>query len=157
MLGSDGEIEDLHHEVFARALLSVAKVREPSSLSAWLTTLAVNVARTELKRRARRRWLTPLSRNEPPDVEAPTASDEDVEALRRTYALLDGMPVDLRIPFALRFIEGMDVREVAAACGVSLATVKRRLVRAERRFTGMARKDPALANWLTRGTRWKNR
>jgi RNA polymerase sigma-70 factor, ECF subfamily len=155
MLGTDAELEDLHHEVFARALRAAPGVKEPGALGGWITTIAVNVARTELKRRARRRWLTPLW-GERVDVEAPLASDEDVEALRRTYAVLDRLSVDLRIPFALRVIEGMELAEVAAACEVSLATVKRRLARAEARFLAIARKDPVLAVWLTRGTRWND-
>ena len=60
VLGSDSELEDLHHEVFLRALRGAAKVKDAASLPAWLTSIAVNVARTELKRRARRRWFTPL-------------------------------------------------------------------------------------------------
>ncbi len=154
MLGSDSELEDLHHEVFVRALRGAAKVKDATSFPAWLTSIAVNVARSELKRRARRRWLTPLiSSDEEPDAEAPTASDEDVEALRRTYALFDRLSVDLRIPLALRMIEGMELREIAEACDVSLATVKRRLTRAEERFTAMAQKDAVLAPWLERGQR----
>jgi RNA polymerase sigma-70 factor, ECF subfamily len=157
ILGPDSELEDLHHEVFVRALRSVAGVHHAGSLSAWMSTVAVNVARTELKRRARRRWLTPLGWREQADVEAPIASDEDVEALRRTYALLDRLPVDLRVPFSLWVIEGMGLRDIARACEVSLATVKRRLAHAERRFASMARKDPVLATWVTGGARWKNR
>jgi RNA polymerase sigma-70 factor (ECF subfamily) len=156
VMGPDGELEDLHHEVFLRALKSAPGVNDASSLSAWVTAIAVNVARTELKRRARRRWFTPLATWEQPDVEAPAAKEEDVEALHRTYALLERMPVDLRVPLSLSIIEGMKLEEVAAACDVSLSTIKRRLSRAERRFVDMARRDPVLAVWLTRGTRWND-
>ncbi len=157
VLGADSEIEDLHHEAFLRALRGVAKLEDAASLPAWLTSIAINVARTELKRRARRRWLTPLfgggGSGDDTDVEAPIATDEDIEALRRTYAVFDRLPVDLRIPLALRMIEGMELREIAQACDVSVATVKRRLVRAEARFTSLAEKDDVLAPWLKRGRR----
>lgn len=154
LLGSDSEIEDLHHEVLLRALRAARTVKEPALLQAWLSALTVNVVRTELKRRARRRWFTPLSMNEEPDVEAPIATEDDVEAVRRTYSLLERMPVDLRIPLTLRVIEGMDLRQVADCCGISLSTAKRRLASAEERFGAMASKDSVLAPWLARGRRW---
>jgi RNA polymerase sigma-70 factor, ECF subfamily len=147
-LGGDSELEDLHHEVFLRALRAAGGVRDAALLLPWLTTVAINVARSELKRRARRRWFTPLAWGEPPEVEAPLASDEDVEAVQRTYVVLDHMPVDLRIPFALRVIDGMSLAEVAAACEISLATAKRRLARAEERFRKLAATDPVLAPWV---------
>jgi RNA polymerase sigma-70 factor (ECF subfamily) len=59
------------------------------------------------------------------------------------------LPADERIPFALRFIDGMELTEVARACTVSLATIKRRLSRAEQRFTAFAALEPALAEWLS--------
>jgi RNA polymerase sigma-70 factor, ECF subfamily len=157
IVGADSELEDLHHEVFERALRSAAGVENANALAGWITIVSVNVARTELGRRARRRWLTLLPWYDDHDVEAPAASDEDVEALRRTYALLDRMAPDLRIVFALRFIDGMDLRELAAACDVSLATAKRRLARAESRFQAMARDDAVLAPWVERGGRWNQR
>jgi RNA polymerase sigma-70 factor (ECF subfamily) len=64
------------------------------------------------------------------------------------------MPVDLRIPFALRFVDGMELRDVAEACDCSLATVKRRLASAEKRFLALANRDPALAAAVARSVRW---
>ena len=58
------------------------------------------------------------------------------------------------LAFALRFVDGMDLNEVASACGVSRATVSRRLERAERRFAEGARRHEALAQWLERSSRW---
>lgn len=126
------------------------------ALKGWITITAVNVARSALERRRRRSWLVFLPSDELPDVEAP-ASDEGTLALRRTYTLLDRLAPDERIVFALRFIEGMELTEVAVACGTSLATVKRRLARAEGRFLAMARRDPILAARIEGGSRWPSR
>ena len=64
------------------------------------------------------------------------------------------MRTDQRIPFALRYVQGLELTAVADACGVSLATVKRRLARAEGRFVIMARRHPALKEWVEEGGRW---
>ncbi|HEY7376710.1 MAG TPA: sigma factor-like helix-turn-helix DNA-binding protein, partial [Polyangia bacterium] len=58
--------------------------------------------------------------------------------------------------FSLRFISEMQLTEVAAACRVSLATVKRRLARAEKRFVEAAKDHPALRERLTHGGRWSD-
>ena len=152
VLGSDDELADLHHDVFVRAIRAAHTVRQPGSLQGWLGTIAVNVARARLKERARRRWLLLLPSDQVPEAEAPQPSSETTEALRRTYRLLDRLPREERIAFALRTIEGMKLEEVAAACGVSLATAKRRLQRAERRFLELARADAVLREWLPGGS-----
>jgi RNA polymerase sigma-70 factor (ECF subfamily) len=51
----------------------------------------------------------------------------------------------------LRFIDGMELVEVADACSVSLATIKRRLARAQKRFSAMARTYPELDEWVSGG------
>jgi RNA polymerase sigma-70 factor (ECF subfamily) len=83
-----------------------------------------------------------------PPGHAPQPDFEVSEALRAAYRVLSSLQVDERIAFALRFVEGMDLTEVAAACGVSLATTKRRLARAEARFALLADREPSLAEWL---------
>ena len=85
---------------------------------------------------------------------APGIDDEVLDAYRRTYLLLDRLPADERIAFALRYIEGMELAQVAVVCDVSLATIKRRLGRAEQRFTAGARGDAVLCRWLEAGGRW---
>ena len=76
------------------------------------------------------------------------------EALRATYAVLEKLPADERIAFALRFVEGLELTQVAEACAVSLATIKRRLAKAEARFLALAGRQPALEPWLSGGGRW---
>jgi RNA polymerase sigma-70 factor (ECF subfamily) len=155
ILGADAELPDLQHDVFVRALGSLEDVRDPSALKGWLSIIAVNTARTALKRRGLRRWLRFLPWEEVPEVEAPAASADDTEALRVTYGVLDRLPREERIAFALRFVEGMELTEVAAATGVSLATAKRRLSRAQGRFLALAGREPALSEWIQEGARWK--
>jgi RNA polymerase sigma-70 factor, ECF subfamily len=156
LLGFDRDLADLHHDVFVRALVSLPNLDDPSALKGWLTMIAVHVAQATITRRRRRAWLWFLPSDELPDVQASSASSEVRGALRATYAALDKLPVDERIAFALRFIEGMELTEVAAACDTSLATIKRRLARAGARFEAEARKHPVLEAWLEGGGRWGN-
>ncbi len=116
--------------------------------------IAVHVARSAIARRRRRSWLWFLPGAELPEVDSGAASGEVLDALRATYAALDRLPVDERIAFALRFIDGMELTEVAEACDTSLATIKRRLARAGARFEAEARRRPVLEPWLEGGTRW---
>jgi RNA polymerase sigma-70 factor (ECF subfamily) len=69
--------------------------------------------------------------------------------------VLDALPPDERLAFVLRFVDGMKLREVARICGVSLSTVKRTLLRAEKRFLAVTRRDPLLAERLRASRRWR--
>jgi len=150
----DSELMDVHHTAFVNALRSLQTVRDPGALKGWLTIIAVNTARTTLKRRQAKSWLRLMSWYEVPEVAAPALSEEAATAVRRVFEVLDKLPPCQRIAFSLRYIEGMTLPEVARCCSVSLATIKRHLAKAEKRFALLARRDPALAPWLKEGTRW---
>jgi len=140
------ETPDVLQEVAVIAWQSIGRLSDPLALKAWLTQIAVFTARGLIRRRHRQRWLSFFE--EVPDRSVPWASPEMQEAARAVYRIFDRMPVDERIPFALRMLEGLELEATAEACGMSLATVRRRLVRAERRFQKMARQCDALVPWL---------
>ena len=68
--------------------------------------------------------------------------------MRAMYRVLDALPADERMVFTLRFMSELELTEVAAACRVSLATIKRRLARAEARFQEVAQQEPLLSDRL---------
>jgi RNA polymerase sigma-70 factor (ECF subfamily) len=156
-LGARNEISDLIHEVFVIVYRDLARLREPNALKAWLASISVYVARGFLRHKRRRRWLTFFAPEELPEPPAPVSDDDARAAIRATYAILDTLPDDERIAFALRFIDQMELTEVAAACKTSLATIKRRLARAQRAFVEAAREDAQLERWLAESTRWGDR
>ena len=147
VLGHARDLADLEQETFVSAIHDIASLKQPDALGSWLTGIAVNTARLELRRRARRRLFRFGTDEELPEVEAPIASPEIDEALRATYRILNKMPADERIAFALRFIDGMELLEVASACAVSLSTAKRRLHKARERFDAMAAQYDELSDW----------
>ena len=148
VMGPDSEILDLVHDVFVTALESVNRLVDPKALRAWLTQIAVFTARAKIRRRVRGRILRFLPFTELPEPELPPADFEASQAMQAVYRVLDGLDTDQRIAFALRFVAGMELTEVAASCGVSLATIKRRLSRAQANFASSAEREPALAEWL---------
>jgi RNA polymerase sigma-70 factor (ECF subfamily) len=157
VVGFDPDVADLLQEVFLRALESIGELKRPAALKSWLGSITVFTARAFLRRRRFRRglvWSMPPEKLPEPSV-AP-ASLEATELLRRTYAALSKLPVDERIAFVLRFAQELSLGEVAELCGVSLATIKRRLRRGESRFLAAARQDALLAERIERGGRWRN-
>jgi RNA polymerase sigma-70 factor (ECF subfamily) len=154
ILGPDDDIPDLLQEVFIRALDRVDRIRDVDRLVSWLTTIAVFVGRAQIRLRSRRRWLRFFSpeRTEAQQREQP--SSDARRGLRDLYAVLDRMPSDDRMAFVLRYLHGATLVEAAQACETSLATIKRRLTRAETRFLEGVRSQPVLAQWLEEGTRW---
>lgn len=161
IMGPDHELADLHHDVFVRALQSIDSLSEPEALAGWMNTIAVHTARSAIEKRiSRRRWSVLGF----PEVDQGASSPDPVrqldarEALRAIHALMERLPVPERIAFALRFLEDLELTEVAEACEVSLATIKRRLARAEARFTTLAFRSPALVDLLQQGSpRWIRR
>jgi RNA polymerase sigma-70 factor (ECF subfamily) len=151
ILGPDSEIRDLLQEVFLIALSSIGQLREPEALRGWLRGIAVRRARKCILRRQRWRFIQLFAPSDLPEREAPVPSAEVSEALRCTYAVLEQLPPDERVAFALRHVDGLELTAVAHACSVSLATIKRRLARAQRTFVSIAGRYPVLAEWLEGG------
>jgi RNA polymerase sigma-70 factor (ECF subfamily) len=143
--GSDGEAADLGQETFLRALRGIDQLEDPRALKAWLTHVAVFTARSEIRRRRRRRWVPFAAAPEP---HTSWAGPELQDAAEAVYCVLDRMPEDERLAYSLRTLMGLELDEAAAACGMSFSTLRRRLARAERRFFKLAREYEALRPWL---------
>lgn len=152
ILGADAELYDVLHEVFLVALTSLSRLRDESALRSWLTGIAVHKAKKLIRRRQRWRWIQSVAPFDLPEVVASSPSAEVSEALAHAYQVLDGLPADERIAFALRHIDGMDLASIASTTRVSLATTKRRIARAEVAFVEVARRSEVLREWLERGT-----
>lgn len=149
VLGTDPELKDLAQEVFLHALKGIVGFRgSPSQLSSWLLGIAVFQARERIRRRqVSRRYIVIVG--DAPEVEAGAAPQaEHLEALRRTYEVLDRMPVEERVALVLRDVERMSFEEIASVCGISLSTAKRRVSRSRERFQKLASRDPFMKELL---------
>lgn len=153
ILGPDPETCDLLQDVFVHALRDIRRLRDPRLVGAWLTGIAVHVARRAIRKRRRWAWIRFFAPESVPDVAAAERDDVAAEQLAATFRILAELPTDERIAFSLRILDGMDLSALAAACGVSVATTKRRLQRAVAAFRAAANDDPALRDRLALGSR----
>ncbi len=120
------EVEDLTQEVFIRIFTSSRAIREPAALSKFVMSVAVRVLQSELRRRRVRRWVRLADDGCPPDVIAEGGINPEArQALKRCYEILNELGIRERTAFALRFLEGMTLDEVASQLRVSLSTAKR--------------------------------
>jgi RNA polymerase sigma-70 factor, ECF subfamily len=146
--GPGADVDDLVQEVFLRLFERAHTVANPRALTAFVMAVATRAAQTELRRRFVRRLVRFSSDGRLPELATAGADPAAREAVVRFYALLDRLAVKDRSAYVLRFMEGLELGEVASALGVSLATVKRRLDRAASRVKRLVDADPGLQEYL---------
>ena len=122
-LGSDLELDDVVQQVFIEAARGVVKMEEVETFRGWLYVVAVRqIHRVLVGRWRRRRMSLILPRFSNPD---------DAQPISELARALEQLPPEERLPWILHEVEGETLPETARACEVSLATVKRRIARAE--------------------------
>jgi RNA polymerase sigma-70 factor (ECF subfamily) len=144
-LGSVTDIDDLVQETFLTVLDRITTVRDPSALESFVIGVAIRRARNELRKRALRRWV-----GLDDDLDEAAAPPDPVlqQGVRHAYRALGRLDATSRVLFVLRHVEELELTELSVALEVSLATVKRKLARAERRFAALAQGDPVLRDYL---------
>lgn len=132
--GSARDIEDVVHDAFVLAFERVGDLADPSAFRGWLGSIVVHAVRSRM-RRHRLMNVLGLRPVEAVDLDA-IASDQASPSVRaqlaQIYALVQTLPVDERIAWTLRAVEGHDLDTVARLTRCSLATAKRRIARAQR-------------------------
>jgi RNA polymerase sigma-70 factor (ECF subfamily) len=137
LLARSGEAEDVVQDAFVEAFADLAMLDDPARFGAWLMGIAVH----QVHRRFRRRRLLArlgLDRGSD-DARLENIADPGLDPdrrlqLRRLDAELARLPVPLRLAWMLRYVEGCELSDAAAQCRCSLATLKRRIQRADTRL-----------------------
>jgi RNA polymerase sigma-70 factor, ECF subfamily len=148
MLSPEHDIDDLVQEVFLCVLKKVPTLREPRALRAFIVAIAIRKTQGEIRRLRVRRWIRPADRGDVAGKAVVYVDTDAREALKRFYRVLDRINPKDRTLFALRFIEELPLSEVAEASGVSVATAKRWLARAQSKIRFLAERDPALSEYF---------
>ena len=137
LVRSRAEEEDIAQETFVIALGELRKLRDGAALRGWLAQITVSQARRAFRRRKLRRLLgLETFVDDASFAELATAAGQDGEVRAELAALdrvLGELPVEDRIAWVLRHVEGEALEDVARACDCSLATAKRRIAAADAR------------------------
>jgi RNA polymerase sigma-70 factor (ECF subfamily) len=134
LLGRHEEVDDLVQDVFVEAVKGLAQVRDPDALKGWLAAVTVRVASRRIRVKRIRRFLRLDQAPHYDRIEAPGATAEQRALLANVYNVLNDVDVDARAAWILRYVEGERLETIAATCGCSLATAKRRISAAQRRI-----------------------
>jgi RNA polymerase sigma-70 factor (ECF subfamily) len=139
---------DVCQEAFLRVFKRLDELREPAALPGFIISVTLGVARNEARRRRIRAIVGLNATDEWPSVSVSGAADEAREALRSLYKLLDSLGAEDRSLFVARYIEKMEMTDVAAVHRLSLSTVKRRIARLASRVDSRMKSEPALAQYV---------
>ena len=139
------EAEDVLQSSYAKALAALGPFEGRSSLTTWLTRIAINEALARKRSQERRRrhleaegvqvlenYREQLAKGSAaPSPEAEAAREQLRSILERAIA---GLPENFRTVFVLHEIEGVSVEDAAQALEIPTGTVKTRLMRARRKL-----------------------
>jgi RNA polymerase sigma-70 factor, ECF subfamily len=131
--------ETVTQDCFLKAHRSRDSFRGECCMDSWLMRIAVNLVRDQLRNRRWRFWQRLQAAGKPMELAAGTLADgrgsPESQVLRqeRVRAVWDAaaaLPERQRTVFLLRFVEDLDLLEIAAATGLKEGTVKAHLFRA---------------------------
>jgi RNA polymerase sigma-70 factor, ECF subfamily len=140
LLRDPEEADNLTQESFLRAYQNISSFRGESSLETWLLRIAANLARDHARNRKTSFWKRLLGLNDSDEagaaqrVPSGEASPEQVllarEDVRAVWEVANQLSQQQRAVFLLRFVEEMELSEIAAALGLQVGSVKTHLFRA---------------------------
>ncbi|HEY4659207.1 MAG TPA: sigma-70 family RNA polymerase sigma factor [Gemmatimonadaceae bacterium] len=153
VVGDRERAEDLTQEVFIRVHRHLGRFDRSKKFSTWIYTIASNLAKNELRNRARNPLVlfTSITQDwdddeRPLEFEDPSARPDDEFRRRNIKELVEQsvarLPEHHREVFVLREIEGRSYEEIATITRCNLGTVKSRLNRARNSFAEII--EPAL-------------
>lgn len=125
----DSWVDDLVQEVFVRVYVNVGRYDPRWTVTAWLFSIARNLAVDFLRREGRRRRNLPTVARD--DIEASTSSAvEHREFHDQLDVAIRELPEAYGSVFLLRDREGLSYEEIGSTLGISVKTVSSRLHRA---------------------------
>jgi RNA polymerase sigma-70 factor (ECF subfamily) len=150
ILGNAADAEDAVQDALLAAYTHLHQFRGQAQISTWLTTILVNCARLQLRRRAKHVEVSldesaggpqPVLVSERLADQRPNPEDEyrESELSTRLTHLHSQLSPTLRMTFLLRDVDGLSIRETAGILGVPIGTVKAQSARARKRLKELMR------------------
>jgi len=147
-VGDRETAEDIVQETFLRSFRKRREYRAIANFSTWLFTIAGNLAKSELRRRKRWRFLS-LNRDEesqtgfelPDESFRPDLVAESSLADTQIQQAIAQLPDNYREVILLRDVEGMSYQEIARVVRCPVGTVKSRVNRARIRLQQKLRNE----------------
>ena len=137
---NEADAEDIAQEAFLKAFHNLASFRAEAKFSTWLVSIALNEARSRLRREGSVRMesidQTPEEGGHVSPAmlrdwrEVPSEALERKEVRQMLKRAVTGLPDIYREVFLLRDVEELNIAETATTLGISIASVKVRLHRA---------------------------
>jgi len=133
--------ETVTQDCFLRAYQARERFRQECSVHTWLMQIAVNLIRDRGRNRRLQFWRRASLTAKPVDVAAHAIADRALspeaqalltERVAAIWSAAERLTSRQRTVFLLRFVEDMDLLEIAAATGMKEGTVKTHLFRALR-------------------------
>jgi len=146
LLDDRAAAEEVVQEAFVRTFCSWWRLRQPERAQWYVRTAFVNLCRSRLRRRGRE---DTANRASWPLQERP--SDDHADDAMAVLEAVRALPRRQRETVVLRYYEDLPEREVAAALGCSVGTVKSQLARA--RATLAQRLAPGAGSDTEEGSR----
>lgn len=129
MLSDQNEAEDLVQETFLRVWTHRQDYDFSFCLSTWIYTIALNLARNELRKRRKFKFFSLLELSDK-GVEIPDPKLGPSELGHLLQGAISRLPIRYKEAFLLRDVQELPYEEVAQILGVPLGTVKSRVNRA---------------------------
>jgi RNA polymerase sigma factor (sigma-70 family) len=140
-LGNAADAEDAVQDALLSAYKHLDQFHGGAQMSTWMTTIVINSARMQLRRRSRHieasldepfedEQQNSLSERVADDGPSPEDVCRESELHERIRQLLTQLSVPLRKAFQLRDLDGLTTHEAALLLGVPDGTVKAQLARA---------------------------
>jgi RNA polymerase sigma-70 factor, ECF subfamily len=150
IVGNAADAEDAVQDALLAAYTHLDQFRGQAQISTWLTTIVLNCARLQIRRRLRHVQvsldestadLQPVSVSERLADHRPSPEDEctESELSARLTHLHSYLSPTLRRTFLLRDVDGLSIRETARILGVPTGTVKAQSARARKRLKELMR------------------
>lgn len=143
--------ETLTQECFLKAHRHWAAFRGESSAITWLMRIAINLEKDHWRNRRVQFWrrtrtnavdVDEASQWLPSGESSPEQQFLAREQVKSVWRAVDGLSARQKTVFLLRFVEEMEIAQIAAATGLSEGTVKAHLSRALGRVRGEVRGKP---------------